>query len=80
MIRTCHLRETYPQGLSRPAARIADDGPVPYYLAAGCALRRDVAAGQPILSGDVALDEGSALLRLRRQQDAITDWGTGSGA
>ena len=63
-----------------PARAVADDVPVPYYLAAGRTLRRDVAAGQPILCGDVALDEGSTLLRLRRMQDAVTDWGLASGA
>ena len=63
-----------------PARAVADDVPVPYYLAAGRTLRRDVAAGQPILCGDVALDEGSTLLRLRRMQDAVTDWGLVSGA
>lgn len=67
-------------GRMTPAMVIADDTPVPYYLAAGRALRRDVAAGQPILCGDVALDEGAELLRLRRAQDAVTNWGTGSGA
>lgn len=49
-------------GRMTPAAAILDAVPIPYYLAAGCRLRRDVAAGQPILCGDVALDEGSALL------------------
>ncbi|WP_111559513.1 SAF domain-containing protein [Paracoccus sediminilitoris] len=75
-----HHTIAHVSGRMTPAARIADDAPVPYYLAAGRALRRDVAAGQPILCADVALDEGSALLRLRRQQDTITDWGAGSGA
>lgn len=75
-----HHTIAHVSGRMTPAARIADDAPVPYYLAAGRALRRDVSAGQPILCGDVALDEGSALLRLRRQQDAVTDWGAGCGA
>ncbi|WP_405404278.1 NAD(P)H-dependent oxidoreductase [Paracoccus sp. Ld10] len=75
-----HHTIAHVSGRMTPAARIADDAPVPYYLAAGRTLCRDVAAGRPILCADVALDEGSTLLRLRRQQDAVTDWGMGSGA
>lgn len=37
-------------------------------------LLRDVAAGQPILCGDVDLDTGSELLALRRAQDGVVDW------
>ncbi|MDB6182442.1 NAD(P)H-dependent oxidoreductase [Paracoccus fistulariae] len=54
-----------------PARAIAADAPIPYYLAANRPLLRDIRAGQPILCGDVALDEGSDLLRLRRMQDVI---------
>lgn len=59
-----------------PARPVTDDAPIPYYLAAGRALLRDVRAGQPILCRDVDLDEGSDLLCLRRMQDAIApdDW------
>ncbi|CAM3505610.1 flagellar biosynthesis protein FlgA [Paracoccus nototheniae] len=61
-------------GRMTPAAALSDDAPIPYYLAAGRPLLRDVRAGQPILCADVALDEASELLRLRRMQDAVTDW------
>lgn len=59
-----------------PALALADATPIPYYLAAGRRLVRDIAAGQPIRCADVDLDEGSELVRLRRQQDAIAaaDW------
>lgn len=52
-----------------PAAKLGDDVPVPFYLAANRKLKRAVRAGQPILCGDVELDEASELLSLRRQQD-----------
>lgn len=53
-----------------PAAALADDRPLPFYLAANATLLRDVAAGQALCGADVALDEGSELLQLRRAQDA----------
>ncbi|WP_283195310.1 flagellar biosynthesis protein FlgA [Rhizobium sp. AN80A] len=52
-----------------PAGKLGDDVPVPFYLAANRKLKRAVRAGQPILCGDVELDEASELLSLRRQQD-----------
>ncbi|MGO7043248.1 NAD(P)H-dependent oxidoreductase [Rhizobium acaciae] len=52
-----------------PAARLSQEAPVPFYLAANRKLKRPVLAGQPILCGDVDLDEASELLTLRRQQD-----------
>ncbi|MFD1881092.1 SAF domain-containing protein [Paracoccus pacificus] len=60
-----------------PAAALADDAPIPYYLAANRRLIRDLRAGQPIRCADVELDETSELLRLRRAQDAVPpgDWG-----
>lgn len=54
-----------------PAAALGDDRPVPYYLAAGRRLVRAVRASRPILCADVALDEGSTLMRLRREQDDL---------
>jgi predicted homoserine dehydrogenase-like protein len=54
-----------------PAAPLGNDRPVPYYLAAGRRLVRDVKGGGPILCADVALDDGSTLLRLRRDQDGL---------
>ncbi|WP_430249423.1 NAD(P)H-dependent oxidoreductase [Neorhizobium sp. DAR64860/K0K1] len=52
-----------------PAGPLSDDRAVPFYLAANRTLKRAVKAGQPILCGDVELDETSALLELRREQD-----------
>lgn len=52
-----------------PSAALADDVPVPFYLAANRVLKKPVKAGQPILCSDVDLDETSELLSLRREQD-----------
>ncbi|NML44043.1 flagellar biosynthesis protein FlgA [Ramlibacter sp. G-1-2-2] len=53
-----------------PAAPLAAGVPLPFYLAANRELVRDVEAGQPVCLADVAIDPGSELLALRRQQDA----------
>lgn len=53
-----------------PAAALRGDRPAPYYLAAGAPLARDVAAGAPITLDDLHLPDNSALLDLRRRQDA----------
>jgi predicted homoserine dehydrogenase-like protein len=52
------------------AAPLADDAPLPYYLAAGCRLRRDVPAGAAITPAMVEAPADSALWRLRAEQDA----------
>lgn len=52
-----------------PAAALERSAPLPYYLAAGARLRRDLAPGATITLGDVTLPEDSTLLALRRQQD-----------
>jgi predicted homoserine dehydrogenase-like protein len=57
--------------LLQPAAALADDAALPYYLAAGRRVRRKVAAGALLRVADVDLDEGAALLRLRREQDRL---------
>ena len=62
-------------GRMTPARALAEDAPIPYYLASGRRLKRGVAAGRAILCGDVDLDTGSELYRLRAAQDAVTDWG-----
>jgi predicted homoserine dehydrogenase-like protein len=54
-----------------PAMPLRDDGPVPYYLAAGRRLVRVVRGGAPILCADLDLGEDSTLLRLRHAQDAL---------
>ena len=61
-----------------PAAALMPDAPVPYYLAAGRRVRRPVAKGAVLMVADVELDTDSALVRLRREQDAA--FGTGSVA
>jgi len=52
------------------AAPLADDTPLPYYLAAGCRLRRDVPAGAAITRAMIEPPADSALWRLRAEQDA----------
>lgn len=61
-------------GRMTPARALSDGAPIPYYLLSGRKLKRDVKAGQMILCGDVDLDTGSELYRLRAAQDAVTDW------
>ena len=61
-------------GRMTPARALSDDTPIPYYLLSGRRLKRDVKEGQMILCGDVDLDTGSELYRLRAAQDAVTDW------
>jgi predicted homoserine dehydrogenase-like protein len=57
-------------GVLVAGAALGPNVPVPYYLAANRRLVGPVAKGNTILCGDVELDETSALLALRRQQDA----------
>ncbi len=52
-----------------PATPLGLSAPLPYYLAAGGRLRRDLAPGATITLEDVALPEDSILLALRRRQD-----------
>ena len=54
-----------------PARALAPDAPVPYYLAAGCRLARDVAEGALLTLGDLDPVADSTLLRLRQEQDAL---------
>lgn len=51
------------------AAAVAAESPLPFYLFSNLSLVRDVPAGQTIRLDDVAIPNGSALLRLRREQD-----------
>lgn len=53
---------------------LREDAPIPYYLLSGCRLKRDVSAGRVILCGDVHLNEGSHLYRLRTEQDNVSNW------
>jgi predicted homoserine dehydrogenase-like protein len=53
----------------QPAAPLAEDGAVPYYLALNARVRRAVPRGQPLRGGDLDLPSGSALRQLREAQD-----------
>lgn len=55
----------------RPAAPLAADRPAPFYLVANRPLTRAVKAGEAIRLGDVEIDSNSALLAMRRRQDAL---------
>jgi predicted homoserine dehydrogenase-like protein len=52
------------------AAPARGANPVPYYLAAGATLARDVPAGAILACDDVAPPRGSIAWALRREQDA----------
>ena len=52
------------------AAPLADDSPLPYYMAAGCRLRADVPAQTVITCAMVEPPTDSTLWRLRAEQDA----------
>ncbi len=54
----------------QPAQPLGADAPLPYYLAAGCRVRRHVDRGEPLCGRDVELPGDSALQRLRQAQDA----------
>ena len=54
-----------------PAAKIEDDSPIPYYLAAGHRLTRTVNAGQLLTCAMVDIEQNSVLLELRREQDKV---------
>jgi len=53
-----------------PAAPLAPDAPVPYYLASNRRLCRAVPKGAAVRLADVEIDPQSPLLSLRREQDA----------
>jgi predicted homoserine dehydrogenase-like protein len=57
-------------GMLRPAAESRRLGALPIGLAHGVRLLRPVKAGEPVLQADVALDEGSAAVRARRELEA----------
>lgn len=54
------------EALLVPAVTIAPDAPIPYYMAVGQMLARDVPAGAILLGDDVVAPEASALWSLRR--------------
>jgi predicted homoserine dehydrogenase-like protein len=53
----------------RPAGPLTATAPAPFYLAADCRLTAPVAKGQEIRISDLELQETSALMKLRREQD-----------
>lgn len=56
-------------GAILPAFALADDAPIPFYLAANNRLVRPVARGETITLADVEIDPASELLALRKKQD-----------
>jgi predicted homoserine dehydrogenase-like protein len=70
------LADVAPLMLDAAPARGAN--PVPYYLAAGATLARDVPAGAILSCDDVVAPAGSIPWSLRREQDAAF-FGTGAG-
>ena len=57
-------------GRMTPARPLAEDAPVPFYLASNRRLARNVRAGDAILMRDLEFDDASPLVQLRRRQDA----------
>ena len=55
----------------RPAVALAPERPAPFYLVADRPLVRAVKTGEAIRLGDVAIQEDSGLLAMRRRQDAL---------
>jgi predicted homoserine dehydrogenase-like protein len=53
------------------AGRAEADRPLPYYMAAGRTLRRDVAAGEMVTRDAIEPPADSALWRLRAEQDSV---------
>jgi len=66
-------RHTVPgvEPLLMPARPLGAEVPVPYYLAAGARVGRPVPRGALLSLADIIVDESSALMRLRREQDAL---------
>lgn len=58
-------------GMIERASVATSEGLLPLGLAPGARLKHDVGAHQPISYADVELDESLAIVKLRRQQDAI---------
>jgi predicted homoserine dehydrogenase-like protein len=54
----------------RPAGPLTAAASAPFYLAADCRLTASISKGQEIRMSDLELPETSALMRLRREQDA----------
>jgi predicted homoserine dehydrogenase-like protein len=53
-----------------PATAIGGAAPLPYYLAVGCELARDLSPGDTLTTDHVIAPEGSRLWALRREQDS----------
>ena len=54
-----------------PSAKIDDDSPIPYYLAAGHHITRMVHTGQLLTLSMVDIQQNSVLLELRQKQDKL---------
>jgi predicted homoserine dehydrogenase-like protein len=59
------------EGILVEGKRVEESNPVPYYMADGCRLNRDLPAGTVLACDMVEIDQGSALARLRREQDDL---------
>lgn len=59
--------------LLTPHAPLGGPAPVPYFLALGARVARDVASGAILACDDVVLP-GGLLAELRREQDRVTSW------
>ena len=57
------------QPLLVDAAPVTDGNALPYYLALGGLLKRDVAAGEMLMAGAIEIPDDSVLHQLRREQD-----------
>ena len=56
-----------------PPQRMESDGFVPYYLAAGHVMARDVKKGEILRLDDVLVPRDTVLFKLRQQQEAVGD-------
>lgn len=56
--------------LMRPALPIASDNPLPFHMASGNPLRRDVRAGELITASAIRAQDNDPLWTLRKKQDA----------
>ena len=72
LIRSDGTAELDPDALIRLVGRSLTEGALPIGLAHGVRLTRDVAAGTIVRMSDVALDQGSVALKLRREMAGKT--------
>ena len=68
--------------LLAPPQKMTRSGHIPYYLAAGHVMARDVAKGQVLRLADVCVPRETELFQLRLQQEGVpdNDWGREASA